>query len=461
VPVTIKITSVYGIKDNGELVNIVVEGNSDEIPYILITIWGKKQNRNIIRQISSGSFNESIEQEIINSAQCKCGEQIAVRAYCLENSAISDVWKGELQCFEIGKEAAAPIAEGEETKELIEIAEEEGEEKAGFPESLSLEMAAPEVEEEVTASVIEDQEAEEAEEDEEAKELIEIEEEKEEEEKSGLAESLSLEIPAPEKEEEESLSVAEGQEAEEAEEGEKAKELIEIEEEKEEEEKSGLTESLSLEIPAPEKEEKVTVPAAESQEAEELDGVEESEEAVEVAEVKDEEEEKISPPESLPLETPASDKEEAAIVVAERLETKGNKESVPKLFLFPNIEIKTVKGFTYNGNLVDIIVEGTSTEDKRILIKIQWGNSKYYKIVNPSSSGEFKTSFEQDISRSAQSEGGDQITVTALSLANSAIFDIWQEKICCVEKVEETSNTISGSNGVEGDTEGMETDHEK
>ena len=57
----IKITSVYGIKDNGELVNIVVEGNSDEMTHILITIWGKKQNRNIIRQISPGEFNESID----------------------------------------------------------------------------------------------------------------------------------------------------------------------------------------------------------------------------------------------------------------------------------------------------------------------------------------------------------------------------------------------------------------
>ena len=86
---------------------------------------------------------------------------------------------------------------------------------------------------------------------------------------------------------------------------------------------------------------------------------------------------------------------------------------------------------------MDIVVEGTSTGSKRILIKIQWGNIKYYKIVFPSSSGEFKSSFEQDISRSAQKEGGDQITVTALSLANSAIFDTWQEKFHCVEKAGE------------------------
>ena len=37
---TIKITSVYGVKDNGELVNIVVEGNSNEIPYILTNYLG-------------------------------------------------------------------------------------------------------------------------------------------------------------------------------------------------------------------------------------------------------------------------------------------------------------------------------------------------------------------------------------------------------------------------------------
>ena len=100
---TIKITSVYGIKDNGELVNIVVEGNSDEIPYILLTIWGNKQNRNIIREVSSGEFNESIEQEIIKSAKCECGDQITIKAFCLANSSISDTWQGKLQCIEIEK----------------------------------------------------------------------------------------------------------------------------------------------------------------------------------------------------------------------------------------------------------------------------------------------------------------------------------------------------------------------
>ena len=110
---------------------------------------------------------------------------------------------------------------------------------------------------------------------------------------------------------------------------------------------------------------------------------------------------------------------------------------------------------------MDIVVEGASTGNKRILIKIQWGNIRYYKIVSPSSSGEFKSSFEQDISRSAKSEGGDQITVTALSLADSAIFDIWQEKFHCVEKVGEAANTVTGSDGVKEDKEGMESGHEK
>ena len=114
---TIKITSVYGVKDNGELVNIVVEGNSDEMTHILITIWGKKINRNMIRQISSGEFNESIEQDIIKSAQCECGDQITIKVFCLANSAISDTWKGELQCIEIGKEPAVTIAEGLEAEE--------------------------------------------------------------------------------------------------------------------------------------------------------------------------------------------------------------------------------------------------------------------------------------------------------------------------------------------------------
>ena len=150
------------------------------------------------------------------------------------------------------------------------------------------------------------------------------------------------------------------------------------------------------------------------------------------------EEEKVSLPEPLPLEMPAIEKEEeATVIVAEDQEAEEEKESIPESFLFPAIEITTVKGFTYNGDLVDIVVEGTSTVGKRILIKIQWGNIKYYKIVHPSSSGEFKSSFEQDISRSGQSEGGDQITVNALSLDNSAIFYTWQEKFHCVEKVEE------------------------
>jgi hypothetical protein len=140
---------------------------------------------------------------------------------------------------------------------------------------------------------------------------------------------------------------------------------------------------------------------------------------------------------------------------------KEEKESVPKSFLFPTIEISTVKGFTYKGDLVDIVVEGTSNECRRILIKIQWGNIKYYKIVSPSSSGEFKSSFEQDINRSAQREGGGQITVTALSLANSAIFDTWQEKFHCIEKVGEAPNTVTGSDDVKEDKEGIESGHEK
>ncbi len=301
---TIKITSVYGVKDNGQLVNIVVEGNSNEIPYILITIWGKKQNRNIIRQISSAEFNESIEQEIIKSAQCECGDQITIKAFCLANSAISDTWKGELQCIEIGKEAAVTVEEGPEVEKVLEI-----------------------------------------------------------------------------------------------------------------------------------------VAAAEAEEAEE---------------------EKVSPPESLPLETPTPEKEEEpAVTVAEDHEEKEEEESVPKSFLFPTIGITTVKGFTYKGDLVDIVVEGASTGNKRILIKIQWGNIRYYKIVSPSSSGEFKSSFEQDISRSVKSEGGDQLTVTALSLADSAIFDTWQEKFHCVEKVGVAANTVTGSDGVKEDKEGMESDYEK
>ena len=100
--------------------------------------------------------------------------------------------------------------------------------------------------------------------------------------------------------------------------------------------------------------------------------------------------------------------------------------------------------------MVDIVVEGTSTGSKRVLIKIQWGNTKYYKIVYPSSSGEFKSSFEQDISRSAQSEGGEQITVTTLFLANSAIFDSWKGKLHCVEKVGEAANIVTGSDECKG-----------
>jgi hypothetical protein len=316
---TIKINAVFGVKDNGELVNIIVEGSSYEMTHILMTIWGKKLNRNIIRQISSGEFTESIEQEIIKSAQCECGGYITLKAFCLENSASSDTWKGELQCFEIGKEAAAIVAEGFEAEEAEEAEEEK----------------------------------------------------EEEEEEAGLPEPLPLETLVLEKEEETAVIVAEGLKAE------------ETEEETEEEEEAELPESLPLEIPVPEKE------------------------------------------------------EEPAVTVAEGFEVKEDKESVPKSFLFPTIEITTVKGFAYKGNLVDIVVEGNSTVDKRILIKIQWGNIKYYKIVNPSPSGEFKSSFEQDISRSAQSKGGDQITVTALSLANSGIFDIWKEKLPCVEKIGE------------------------
>jgi hypothetical protein len=334
---TIKINAVFGVKDNGELVNIIVEGSSYEMTHILMTIWGKKLNRNIIRQISSGEFTESIEQEIIKSAQCECGGYITLKAFCLENSASSDTWKGELQCFEIGKEAAAIVAEGFEAEE----AEEEEEVK----------------------EVVEAEEAEE--------------EKEEEEEEAGLPEPLPLETLVLEKEEETAVIVAEGLKAEEA------LKTEETEEETEEEEEAELPESLPLEIPVPEKE------------------------------------------------------EEPAVTVAEGFEVKEDKESVPKSFLFPTIEITTVKGFAYKGNLVDIVVEGNSTVDKRILIKIQWGNIKYYKIVNPSPSGEFKSSFEQDISRSAQSKGGDQITVTALSLANSGIFDIWKEKLPCVEKIGE------------------------
>jgi hypothetical protein len=606
---TIKITSVYGIKDNGELVNIVVEGNSDEIPYILLTIWGKKQNRNIIREISSGEFNESIEQEIIKSAKCECGDQITIKAFCLANSSISDTWQGKLQCVEIEKEPAVTVAAGLEVEEVLEIvavaaaeeAEEEKEveeEEVRLPESLALETNAPEEEEEVAVTVAEDREAErvveiaaaeEAEEEEEeaslqeslsletpalekekepavtvtegleAKKAVEIEEvvevKEEEEEKTSFPELLPLETPSPEKEEEPVVTVAEGLEvervveiaaseeaaaeeegeveasfpeslpleapapgkveetavtvaeglevdrvveiaaAEEAEgvreveeaglpeslplktsapekeeepavavvEDREAEEVVEIvateagEEEKEaEEEEASPQESSPLETPAPEKEEEAAVTVVEDREAEEVIEIAAAEEEKEV------EEEKADLPESLPLKTSAPEKEEDVKArVIEGREVKEERETVPKSFLFPTIEISTVKGFTYNGDLVDIVVEGTSTGSKRILVKIQWGNTRYYKIVIPSSSGEFKSSFEQDIGRSAQSEGGEQITVTTLFLANSAIFDSWKGKLHRVERVGEAANTVTGSDEVKEDKEGTESGHEK
>ena len=175
-----------------------------------------------------------------------------------------------------------------------------------------------------------------------------------------------------------------------------------------------------MEIPAPEKEEEPTVTVTKGLEAEEVVKVEEI-------------------------------KEEVTPRVIEGQAVKEEKESVPKSILFPTIEIKTVKGFTYNGDLVDIVVEGTCTGSKRILIKIQWGNIRYYKIVIPSSSGEFKSSFEQDISRSAQKESGDQITVTTLFLTNAAIFDSWKGKLHCVERVGEAANTVNGSDEVKED----------
>ena len=254
---TIKITSVYGVMDNGELVNIVVEGHAYEMTHILLTVWGNKQHRNVIRQISSGEFTESIEQEIIKSAQCQGGDQIIVKAYCLDNSAISDTWRGELQCLEIGKKAAATLVEAHEAEEVAEAeevkeeTEEVEEKKASLEESLPIEIPAPEKEKEEGVAVAEGLEIEEAEATEEERVVIE--------------EPRPLEIPALEKEEEAVPAVAEDLVIGEAEEFEEREEREEIEEEArgEEVEEAFLSKPLTLEIPAPEKEEEAAAVVAE------------------------------------------------------------------------------------------------------------------------------------------------------------------------------------------------------
>jgi len=282
-----------------------------------------------------------------------------------------------------------------------------------------------------TVTIAEGLETEEVEESEEVEEETKVKEE----ERYVPPELLPLEIPALEKEEEATAEVAEGLEIEEIGEAEETEEEEKVEEETkgEEEERGVLAEPSPLEIPTTEKEEA----AVEVDDIFEIAGAgEKRKEMEEEAKEAETERERAVLAEPSRLEIPAPEKEEGtAAGVAGGLEEKKEEEKrVPKVFLSPTIAITTVKGFTKNGELSDIVVGGNSSGGKRILIKIQIGNVKYYKIVNPSSSGEFKSSFEQDISRNPQSENGDQITVDALYLANSAIYDTWQGNLPLIEK---------------------------
>ncbi|MEW6184422.1 MAG: hypothetical protein AB1585_01630, partial [Thermodesulfobacteriota bacterium] len=124
----LKIKSVRGFKDNDRLMSIKVEFLSEDITHVLMSIEGKKTLRNIIREISSGISKIAFEQETIEGAQCVCGEQVTIRAFCLADSSISDSWTGELPCF--GREEEAALAAA--------TFEEEGKGEGEFPEQAAV-----------------------------------------------------------------------------------------------------------------------------------------------------------------------------------------------------------------------------------------------------------------------------------------------------------------------------------
>jgi hypothetical protein len=138
------------------------------------------------------------------------------------------------------------------------------------------------------------------------------------------------------------------------------------------------------------------------------------------------------PSEVMSLEESALDEEEEAAVADEMSEEEEEKESITEKTSFPNIEITDVRGFTQKGKLVDIVVEGTSVGCKSIFLKIQSENIKYFKNIYPSSK-KFRESF-QDILKENQISLTEKISVTAISLANSEIFDTWGGKLEFAEK---------------------------
>ena len=143
---------------------------------------------------------------------------------------------------------------------------------------------------------------------------------------------MPSETPAQEKEEEPAVTVAEGLEVEKVLETAAAEEAEE--EREEEKEKAELPESLPVETPAPEEEEEAAVAVVEDLEAER---VVETAAAEEAEEVKEAEEEEVGPPESLPLKTPAPEKEEEATArVIEGHGGEGRKGKCSEIILISN-----------------------------------------------------------------------------------------------------------------------------
>ncbi|MEW6184421.1 MAG: hypothetical protein AB1585_01625, partial [Thermodesulfobacteriota bacterium] len=169
-------------------------------------------------------------------------------------------------------------------------------------------------------------------------------------------------------------------------------------------------------------------------------GLEEKAETAEIEAFPEPEIEEEPLPETLPVkEPPLVTEKEKSVAKAEKdhaekiSEARVEKEEEP--YLLPNIEITSVEGFTRQGELVDIVVEGISSGCKSIFLRVQNEHIKYFKNVYPSS-GRFSVSFE-DIIKNIQLGNLDQISVTAISLANSDISDTWKGKLPCRGKEDE------------------------
>jgi len=120
------ITQVEGWVSKGELTSLSLEIESEGISFVLLSLQGKKKKPNLIREIPPKTNRILLDREVVDAAQCLCGEDLTIRIFCLADASIADQWTGKLVCREIEERPAAEEErKGQEAAEPFKT--EEGE----------------------------------------------------------------------------------------------------------------------------------------------------------------------------------------------------------------------------------------------------------------------------------------------------------------------------------------------